>query len=70
MRVVVREWLYLNAARDRLVMAGHPDAAYLLAAEGQEVDEEQLTALGYKAPTTKAPKPEGDKQIRLGGNRK
>lgn len=49
-----KENLY-RTADDRVVPEGHPDAAFLLAAEGDEIPE------GYKAPAKQDAGPAEDK---------
>lgn len=47
------ERLYLNAGKDRVVPEGHKDAAYLWAAEGDEIPDEAAARFGLVDGTTK-----------------
>jgi hypothetical protein len=56
--------LYLNADRSKALEEGHPDAAFLLVAPGQEITEEEAIRLGLKQaekPANKAAKPPANK---------
>ena len=46
LRTKVDRRLYMNAARDRLVAEGHPDAAWVYASKGKEVPTAELEAFG------------------------
>lgn len=62
MAVTVDRKLWLATDRETLVEDGDPAAAFLWAAEGDEVDDDEAARVGYKATATKkAPQPE-DKQ--------
>lgn len=65
-RVTVDRKLWLTAGRDRLVEDGDPDAAFLFAAPGDEVDAEDLQRLQpapVSKPAGKAKAKPADKQM-------
>lgn len=50
--------IYLNADKSAVVEEGHPDAAFLLAAEGGTVTAEQAKQYGLKAPKAEDDEPD------------
>lgn len=48
---------YLNADRSRVVEEGDPEAAYLLAAEGAEISNEDVARYGLGSKKAKEPEP-------------
>ncbi len=59
-KITVDRRLWVTASGDTLVEEGDPDAAFLWAGEGREVDEDEAERVGYK-PKGKPGRPKGSK---------
>jgi hypothetical protein len=71
--VIAERRLFLTADQERVVEEGDPAAAFLFAAPGDDISDEDaekygLNAPAPKAPTKEAPKPE-DKQAAAPANK-
>lgn len=65
--VEINERLFLTAD-EKVVPEGHPDAAFLWASPGDEVDDDEADRVGYK-PAKKAAKKSSNKATRPAGNK-